>query len=290
MFGDRGTLIRLAFGLLIPYAAVCGMKFRKIVFIACAGLLVGVALIIFPYLRSASYIGAEVSPGASLERGLAQSSEYQPGTISMGGKHTFIAAAVISGADLQTNVNLGVSWLHPMVNFVPRIVWPEKPSSFGNNLLDFSSNATSVRIPAGSAATRLADAFAEFWYFSIALWLLFGYWSGKIFGAFVVRRDEMSVILYFSLVLTQVHFVTQGFRSAFYTFVFAIGPVLLLIRLKKMGKRNAESRHRVPPENLHDGLNLGSRSRRLRQREVTSSIGPRIFLNHAGGVERKTFS
>jgi hypothetical protein len=231
MTGSRGYVLRL--GLLFcvyllfwrrPQVARTGRSGRSQMLVVTILVLLPVLFVVLPLFRSASHLGAE----HSLVDALVAVVETATLRKEAGPGHEVVfAAGLVQAAWEQNAIDYGYLWLHPLVNVVPRIWWPEKPYvaefSFDEFLL-IGSNFGWMPTD-GAAPTGLADAFVRFSWLSPLVWVLFGWMGARLFQRARLRRDLKSVSYFFCYLVGLSYMVTQGFTAAVYATLFMALPL-----------------------------------------------------------------
>jgi hypothetical protein len=231
MTGSRGYVLRLGLLLCVyllfwrkPQAERTGRAGRSQLLVATILVILPVLFVVLPFFRAASHLGAE----QSLFDALAEVVEAATLRKEAGpGNEVVFAAGLVQAAWEQNAIDYGYLWLHPIVNVVPRLWWPEKPFiaefSFDEFLLIWSSFGW---MPTdGAAPTGLADAFLRFSWLSPLAWILFGWMGAHLFQLARLRRDLKSGSYFFCYLVGLSYMITQGFAAAIYAALFMAIPL-----------------------------------------------------------------
>jgi hypothetical protein len=229
VFGSRGDTIRLFLLLILPPLFLAGRARigRRTILLATS--LALAAVLLFPHLREAVYLGAEKSLAQAMSDvfvGEAVSLEPSKRT----GHELFYAAAVVETASEQGAYHLGYAWIYPFINLVPRAWWPDKPyaKDWAINRARLVQQHAGWTVAGGAAPTGIADAFLGFSWFSIAVWLAFGWWGGVIWARAATTDSVIDVAYLWAFLMIAVYFVSQGYKAAWHAWVFHMAPIWLV--------------------------------------------------------------
>lgn len=243
VFGNRGDTIRfcLMIGLgVLGFRRSSRMTSLAIMLVAGACV---VAVLIFPYVRDALHLGATREIKESLENALDSDSI----NADVSGDELFYAAGVIVAVEKFGFYTYGLGWLIPILNFVPRAVWPGKHNFFAAccsfDVIGAVQRVAGYEVAGGSAYTGLVDGFIQWWWFSPFIWMLFGFWGGRWFRRLVDAPDVFIVGYVFAFDTALVYWVTQDFRAAFYPLLFIAVPIWVLSHIQS----RLSVAERVPP-------------------------------------------
>jgi hypothetical protein len=236
--GSRGHILRL--GLLgcvyLLFLRQGGFRSRVIVVTLLA--LLPMAFVAVPFLRTASYPGAEQSFAESIQR----MGEAISGLAESGPGHEVVyASGLVQAAWEQGEFDFGYLWLHPIINLVPRRLWPEKPYaaefSVDNRLLLWRSFGW---VPTeGAAPTGLADAFVRFSWASPVMWAIFGWLGGRLFQLARYRGDVASASYFFCYLVGLSYLLTQELNAATYSSLLIAVPLAVGLPLAGRIRRKA---------------------------------------------------
>ncbi len=229
LFGNRGDTISLFLTLVMLPMLIKDwfLKCRMRLFLS--GGIVLVTILAFPYFRDALYLGSEQSVADAAEALMSRESVVPDSYNGMSGDELLLGAALVDVASRYGIYDLGKGWIQPLMNFVPRGIWPDKPY-----YADWSFSVYNVLppyypgwiIPPGTFPTGLADAFVRFSWFSIGAWFIFGLWGGRVWRRAVATGGVLEVALLWSYLMLAVYFVTQDFKEAWDWWLYNTVPVL----------------------------------------------------------------
>jgi len=253
LMGVRGTFIRLLVFSAILFVVkmwpnMDRIKRKKV---AKKGLLLGGLLIVLilsmPMLRTVTHLGAE-SDSDIRRNNVAATLSYSEvikkslfGSDTGRGNEMLIASVLIQSAYESSEFDGGYKWLLPIMNFIPRSLWHDKPL-WG----DFSINIARVMVEAGywmpiygSAETGIADSYMRFSWIAPIFWLFLGLFGGRNYRNALNDKDDFSWIIYAAFLLGLVYFLTQNFFPFFYSMFYIMVPIYLikLFSCLSIGKR-----------------------------------------------------
>jgi len=224
--GGRGDTILLFLLLVLPplFLARRVRVGRPTVLLVTA--LVLAAVLLLPHVRKAVYLGAEKSLLEAVGEAFADeaiSLDPSKGT----GYELFYAAAVVEAAAAENTYHYGFGWIYPFVNLVPRAWWPDKPYRRDWSMSEFRlvQQHAGWSVSYGAAATGVADAFLGFSWFSIAVWLALGWWSGVIWVRATGTGNVIDVARLWAFLVIAVYFVTQDYIAAWHAWLFFMVPI-----------------------------------------------------------------
>lgn len=237
LLGNRGDWLRL---MVVAGVPLLFLDMNRTIpkLIVVLGMMLIIALIVFlPYIRTATYIGSDVNV---FEAASLILTEYNPlaGSTPGQGNELIVASAVVESARDLAVIDYGLAWLHPLINFVPRFLWQDKPyySEWSVNIWDLVQKSQGWIVAVGAAKTGVADAFLRFGWISFIVWVPIGIWGGRLYQQ--VRQIQSPILAGYltAYLIGLIYMVTQGFKAAFYAwFFFFVGiyGVQLLHRLSK---------------------------------------------------------
>jgi hypothetical protein len=229
VFGSRGDTIRLFLLLLLPPLFLAGRARvpRRTIMLATTAALT--AVLLFPHLRDAVYLGAEKSLVQAVSDVFAEptvSLDPAKGT----GQELFYAAGVLEAAAEQGTYHYGFGWAYPFVNLVPRAWWPDKPyrRDWSIDEFRFVQQHAGWAVGYGAAPTGVADAFLGFSWFSIVVWLAFGWWGGVIWARATTTDSVIDVASLWAFLMIAVYFVSQDYIAGWHAWLFHMVPIWFL--------------------------------------------------------------
>jgi hypothetical protein len=226
--GSRGTWVRL---LVVALVATLLLDLSRKFLRKRALILIPVAvglIILTPYIRNAMHLGAERSVLTAVEDVLGEVNPLA-GSAPGEGNELVFASALVSSAATTNAVDYGYQWIYPVIAFVPRFWWPDKPLSLDWSIdyreLVFSRQGWLVA--PGAAPTGLADAFLRFSWFSPLVWLFLGLWGARLWSRGNEGQHPTDVGFLCAYHIGLVYMITQSFEAAFYGWAFFVGPILV---------------------------------------------------------------
>ncbi len=240
VFGNRGDTIRfvMIYGISLVLFRQRPPSSAKLFVVICAAIF---AVLLFPFLRDATFLGAERDFRIALSESLESSVEaitedeanirFYPQTRHgrpITGSGFFIAAAVIKGAYVTGRFDLGFGWLAPFMGLAPRFLWPTKHQVLGrwfSNPKVLIDETTHWSAATGSSLTGVADAYVRFSWFAPFVWFLFGVWGGRVWKKARNVRSPLSVGYFVAYLIGLNYLVTQSFGAALYAWIFFSVPL-----------------------------------------------------------------
>jgi hypothetical protein len=249
LFGNRGDTIRfvLIFGISLVFIGnwrPSRLKLLVPISIAFA------AVLIFPLVRDALYLGANRDLGkAAIEaaEGIATSATGGDERVRFSreetGNNLYLSAAIIKTTNESLDIDYGFGWLANIVGFIPRVFWPEKHEImarwFKNDLTVAEDASKKWRVIKGASTGSIADAFIRFWWFAPLIWLLFGYWGGRLRKKARQQPNIFSVGYFIAYMIGLTYWVTQSATATFAGWFFFIIPLLMAALIfPSRGKRS----------------------------------------------------
>jgi hypothetical protein len=243
LIGNRGDWLRLMVLAGVPLLLLdvprVPMK-RGVVLVMMA--IIGI-IVLTPYLRVATHLGSDVDV---LEEARSALTSYNPlaGSTPGEGNELIVASAVLQSARDLGVIDYGLAWLHPVVNFVPRFIWQDKPyyTEWSVNIWELVQKSQGWIVAVGATETGVADAFLRFGWLSPLVWTPLGFWGGRLYRRVCEAQNPVLAGYLTAYLLGLIYMITQGFKAAFYAwFFFFVGiyGMQLLHRLSKA--RRAES-------------------------------------------------
>ena len=228
--GDRGNAIYFALFFFLPIIIWQARRpfLNTSMLVWVYGPILAGCIVLFPHIRHATPWGSELSLHEAL-KSIERSPLEGSGAF---GSEVYVAAAVIEAARQQRVYDFGRGWLRPIVNFVPRAVWPEKPGWFGSvDTLELARATLGVPIAIGAAPTGLADAFVRFGWLAPIAFFFFGCWGRRVWDRAWTDRDFTSLLFLLAYMNGFKHFLLQGFNLAFYYWLFPVAAFYVLLAI-----------------------------------------------------------
>ena len=242
VFGNRGDTIRLFLLLLLPPLFLAGrLRLRRGAVLLATSVALS-AVLVFPHVRDALYLGA----GKSLIQAVTETFADEAVSLDhskVTGRELFYAAAVVEAASDQRTHDYGMRWSYPFINLVPRAWWPDKPyrSEWSISSRHLVQQHAGWIVANGAATTGIADAFLGFSWFSIAVWLAFGWWGGVVWARATETDSVIDVAYLWAFLVIAVYFVTQGYHAAWHAWLFCMLPIWFLSLLMPVAAARSEA-------------------------------------------------
>lgn len=247
--GRRGEWVMLGMIFAVTFLLVRPpprTKPSRLLFIGGAAALLFIVLVT-PMVRSASYVGSGRGVLGSLQRGL-QSRNPLAGSGIKRGNELYFSSSLIDSLNKSGDFDLGKKWLLPFFSFVPRAIWPGKPTwhDWSVSYRHLIASQEGWTLAGGASPTGLADAYARFSWASVLWWGLLGFWGGRLWARARRSRDLIRGGLLSAYLVGLVFFLTQTFNNAFLFWVFTSAPIWAVIL---WGRTKAKRRTpgRLPP-------------------------------------------
>ncbi len=234
---QRGSWIRLVIIFLAAYCydpkarARSSGRRRSALPLVIVGTIAAGLIVVTPYLRGQTAIG-ETSLRQQLDAVSALFSDMEKiRTMSAGstvdeGNELAVAVGSTAARERVGAVDYGRKWLFPILNFIPRAWWPDKPTWHDYSL----STAQTMREsgswePApGAAETGVADAGYRFGRLAPIFWALLGmFLMDRYLRA--GRQDAQSLANYACLLIGFIYFVTQNMLPFVNFYLFMWLPI-----------------------------------------------------------------
>jgi hypothetical protein len=227
VFGNRGDTIRLFLLFVLPPLFLAGrFRVRRPTVLLCTAVALS-AVLLFPYLRDALHLGAETGVVEATADVFGGGDAVHLGTDKSSGHELFFAAGLVEAASNEQVYDVGLSWLYPFVNLIPRAWWPDKPygAQWSINSVELVQQHADWTVMYGAAATGVANAFLNFSWFSIAVWLTLGWWGGRFWRSATSTNGVIAVAYLWAYLVIITYFVTQGYGAAWHAWLFFMLPI-----------------------------------------------------------------
>jgi hypothetical protein len=230
LFGNRNGIIRFCIILGAAYTFLHRPSLVKSVPLV-ATLAFGVACVsVIADIRGYTHLGSKVSLIEALAQ-YADQMRYTGGKTQLNyesaGHEFFFNVAVVQAAWRTGIYDYGAQYIYPIINFVPRGLWPEKPTEI-NFVVDYfalTSSVTGWDPGAGSAASCIGLSFLAFSWLGCIPWAIFAYSCGRVFRSAIDRPSLMNLGFLISALLACVYWGTQSFSSVFSAWFFTMAPL-----------------------------------------------------------------
>ncbi|OOY25883.1 hypothetical protein BMI91_05710 [Thioclava sediminum] len=235
--GKRGGVIRFALLVAVPLIGLEALTPKRLVLLF-GGVLAALAfLVVLPYIRFALNLSNIAELGTAFSELSAKMNNYTDGdTLRTGGKYAVFATLVVQGALEATDHNFGSRWLFPFINLIPRAIWPDKPLryDFGIDFYDVTNSTSNVLIPKGSYPGGIPESFTEWSWAVLVVWFIMGLVFGWVRGHAVAKKTMMALVVYYAVSVSFVQFMLQDTIQAIFSFIFLVGPFLVLVGIFKL--------------------------------------------------------
>jgi hypothetical protein len=246
-FGNRNGVIRLT----LVVGAIYLFRRRPTLPQAAPYLLLSafmaVVVFVLPDLRDSLHLGAE----RTLLEGLAD--YWQKHVVSGHGKEItgdaaghelFFNVGVLEAAWRTNTYSFGADFVYPILNFIPRAWWPEKPYEvdFGVNYFELVYHTLGWSPGEGAAINAVGWTFLSFSWAGCLVWVLMGYVSGRVWRRAMEAPTVEHLGPLMAAVLATVYWGTQSFSAVFAAWFFTITPFWGLRLLRSVSVRATDRR------------------------------------------------
>jgi hypothetical protein len=130
----------------------------------------------------------------------------------------FVNHCVQIQANLETDqYQYGTSILSALLSWIPRSLWPDKPvrnEGWFTEARDYFRSGVRTNLGSGGAWGTVADAFNNFWYFSLVFWFAVGWFTAAVYTK-GQRGGDLSWKMYYLGILMATHwFIAQCLSEA----------------------------------------------------------------------------
>lgn len=216
LMGSRGAWVRLMVVLAVPrlYLHTRRHLSRRAIYALVPA--IAALILVTPFIRNYTAIGKHHRANLfDLATNVLSSRDVLVGGVI--GNELVVGTGLVTGAEQTGTVEYGLDWLGPLINFIPRQLYPEK-----SHLLSYVDYRALIAkgmgaVPAGGAAfTGVPGTFLEFNWLAPLAWLAFGWWGGLRYRAARSHPDWVNGGYLAAYLIGLVYLVTQGFGAAFY--------------------------------------------------------------------------
>lgn len=147
----------------------------------------------------------------------------------------------------------GLPYLFPLISFVPRGIWPDKPYSidFGVNLFELIQTTLGWRPIGGAAFNSITESFVAFSWFGCLVTGLFGFGCGRAFARAMRQPSVFSIGMLIGVLVACVYWASQSFPAVFFQWFYTVVPIVFLAfmadRLLGGGRRSPRRDVRPAP-------------------------------------------
>ncbi|WP_372717013.1 hypothetical protein [Novipirellula sp.] len=140
----------------------------------------------------------------------------------------------------------GTGHLSLLLHWIPRQVWPSKPSlgqGFfydGQLFRDLNRHAGYGAFGGGAAAGGFADSFLQYGYATPLFWLLLGYHFGRRYSAAISNRAPQYLFSYVAILCSSHWLLSQGVAAAFVPCIIFIFVPIVVLRFAQIDLTSSE--------------------------------------------------
>lgn len=229
---SRGDLLRIALALIIPIVTYRSLSMLQKNRLLIVGSLAVMAMVLAPYVRNSVYLGSDLSfvDAVSTADVLSVRDDYSTGHVYLEGKHTIFAANIVGAVVSDPQPNFGFRWVFPIVNLVPRTLWPDKPYRYEwvYDFYDSYSDYSRVPMPSGAYPGGMVTSFSEFWILAPLIWIAMGCLGAIIRSRALSTKNVKDTILFYAFSVAFVQFLLQDFIQGAFTFIY-LYPAFLIV-------------------------------------------------------------
>jgi hypothetical protein len=250
LMGSRGGWVRLMIVLAVPrlYLHTRRHLSRRAIYVLVPA--IAALILVTPFIRNYTAIGKHHRTDLfKLASNILSSRDVLVGGVI--GNELVVGTGLVTGAAQTATVGYGLDWLQPLINFIPRQIYPEK----GHILSHVDRTALITKgmgaVPAGgSAFTGVPDTFLEFKWLAPLAWLAFGWWGGLRYRAVLSCPDWVNGGYLAAYLIGLVYLVTQGFGAAFYGWFYFAAAIWGMTKWAgaRRAPRRRTSRDATPTE------------------------------------------
>jgi hypothetical protein len=244
LLGARRGPTFLGLGATIMSFYISRGKRPRILTMSIGGALLGMLLLVLVSNRETLYWGGDLK----LERGASE--YFRPGT----GNDFIYGAGLVVVTDEMQDFSWGATYLTTLfVRPIPKAIWPDKyddaaaffgrPSLAENLGIDIRSfrNVLGWTAAVGSAPGIVGDMWREFSWGMVVMLFGIGWWYAFAWQKAVVRGGEWLPV-YCLLASLSLYMVMQTLEAVLYRFIFAVVPMLWVLRRAARNQRLAVER------------------------------------------------
>jgi len=186
-------------------------------------LLAGLIPFLLLVYRSHLHLGMEASEFADVESRDVVERVLRPSTGNEFITHSSLVTACFDSGEYD----YGLQVINVLVNFVPRVLWREKPYDLFRVRPDDLIYNHGGWIPAnGYVLTGAGSVFFEWGFLGLVFWFLLGRWSRGLFEK-TKQGSPKSAVIYVGLICVLFVFVAQDLWAGLKNAIFMFGPLCL---------------------------------------------------------------
>ena len=200
--------------------------------VAPVALAAGLCVLAMLAFRSVLYSGGVGAPLPDVAEALNSTMGHDASSLArrVTGNEFIVHAAVLDTVDATGKHHRGLNWLYVyLVHPIPRVLWPGKPYRFETSGIDDADvyANTGIVIAGGAAPGIVADLYANFGWFSIPFFWLFGTLARRLHVRAVALASPLACVAYVMLLAAGLNCFAQGFGAILVPYPYSLGPVLL---------------------------------------------------------------
>ena len=229
LFGNRNGIIRfcLIFGAVYAFVNRPTMAKSLPLFVGLA--FGGICVSVVAEIRQHLHLGSEVSLVDALGEYFTRSKDA--GGIKLyadylGGHELFINVATVQATWVTGEHDYGATYIYPLINFIPRAWWPEKPyaTQFSIDFFSLIPTVTGWQPGYGSAIGAVGESFLALSWFGFIPWAVVGFFSGRYINRCWTSPTVMNLGLLSAVLVGLVFWATQTFVGFFNGWFFTVAP------------------------------------------------------------------
>lgn len=225
----RGPTFPIIIMVVYGFGLMQATKPKKLVLIISI-LMISAAMLVFPLVRNYSEGGMRAWSEESVQA-LSIESVTVEKSKQDGDNEALYHMGTVATATALGNYQYGTGYLSLLTHFIPRYLWPDKPSLGEGWFLwtpSLMSRFLGWQLSSGAAAGGVAETFMEFGFFAPLLWLALGFAMGRRFVdvSSILKRAQFIAILASSHWL-----ISQGVAAASVPAVIYFLTITMIIKL-----------------------------------------------------------
>ena len=241
LFGNRNGVIKFVLLFVSAYAFLERPNIKKVIPILVFAAL-GVALVeILPQIRQHLHLGSDMTFWEAVQeyltKGRTELRVYRNQHI---GHELFVTVAIVQSSIITGVHDYGMKYIFPLINFVPRALWPDKPTviDFGVDIWNLIYEGTGWYPSLGAAYGAVGHSFLAFSWFGVIAWMMIGHQAGKLFAKAAQNPNIFNLGYFFAILVACVYWSVQAFMAFFFQWLFMALPIWALKILARYFIRN----------------------------------------------------